>query len=79
MGAWDLGAHFFFSFATIHLQLPFSQDTHAGEKLVLVARIGEEVEREIETDLSRVRIKERKKPAQIMHLWAMFSVCPERN
>jgi len=78
-GAWKFGAYFFFSFATIHLQLPFSQDIHAGEALVLVARIGEEVEWEIEIDLSRVRIKERKNPAQIMHLWLMFSVCPDRN
>jgi hypothetical protein len=43
-GAWNFGAYLFFSFATIHSQLPFSQDIHAREALVLVARIGEEVE-----------------------------------
>jgi hypothetical protein len=43
-GAWNFGAYFFFRFATVHLQLLFSQDIHAGEALVVVARIGEEVE-----------------------------------
>jgi hypothetical protein len=43
-GAWNFGAYFFFSFATIHLQLLFSQDIHAEEALVVVARIGDEVE-----------------------------------